>query len=274
MVFVPLLASHQTTNLHLALPAILGFLAMSAAASSGYIFNDLVDVGPDRMHKYKKTRPIASGQVSRCVAVIHMVGLSLVGLLVPCCYDLRFSGLIILYLIATVGYTVAGKRIAILDVLALALFYVFRIVLGGLFAGIVVTDWLLVCSFFYFLSVAFAKRHGGLADVAGPKAHSPYVAHDKVFLMIQGVGAGVGAVLVLAIYLKSDHVHSLYAKPDWLWFLVISLHVWLMRLWLKASRSELHHDPVTFALKDPISLLLGGVAFMAFALAGALKGGS
>jgi hypothetical protein len=32
---------------------------------------------------------------------------------------------------------------------------------------------------------------------------------------------------------------------------------WLQRVWLVAARGELDEDPVVFAMKDPLSLLIG-----------------
>ena len=44
---------------------------------------------------------------------------------------------------------------------------------------------------------------------------------------------------------------------------------WVSRVWLKASRSEMHDDPVVFALSDRLSLLATaaaiGVVLMAIA---------
>ena len=37
------------------------------------------------------------------------------------------------------------------------------------------------------------------------------------------------------------------------------LLLWLSRLWLQASRGELHEDPVVYAITDKRSLLLGAV---------------
>jgi hypothetical protein len=37
------------------------------------------------------------------------------------------------------------------------------------------------------------------------------------------------------------------------------LLLWLSRLWLMASRGELHEDPVVYAITDKRSLLLGAI---------------
>jgi hypothetical protein len=37
------------------------------------------------------------------------------------------------------------------------------------------------------------------------------------------------------------------------------LLMWISRLWLQASRGDLHEDPVVYAITDKRSLLLGAI---------------
>ena len=52
----------------------------------------------------------------------------------------------------------------------------------------------------------------------------------------------------------------LYAHPSRLSLLVPVLLLWLCRVWLLASRGELHEDPVVYAITDRTSWLLGAVS--------------
>jgi len=58
---VPLVASHQVANLHALMAVGISFMAFSAAASSVYLVNDLLDLEADRIHPTKRNRPFASG---------------------------------------------------------------------------------------------------------------------------------------------------------------------------------------------------------------------
>jgi hypothetical protein len=51
----------------------------------------------------------------------------------------------------------------------------------------------------------------------------------------------------------------LYPHHARLWLLVPVLLLWISRLWLLASRGQLHEDPVVYAITDKRSLLLGVV---------------
>jgi 4-hydroxybenzoate polyprenyltransferase len=72
-----------------------------------------------------------------------------------------------------------------------------------------------------------------------------------------GWGSAFGALLVIALYLGSDKVQTLYRHPAFIWFTCPAVIFWLGRIWFLAQRGKLHDDPVVFALSDPISYLTG-----------------
>jgi hypothetical protein len=75
-----------------------------------------------------------------------------------------------------------------------------------------------------------------------------------------GTSSGSASVLVFLLYLGNLSAASkLYVHVTRLWLLVPVLLLWLYRLWLQASRGELHEDPVVYAITDKRSLLLGAV---------------
>jgi 4-hydroxybenzoate polyprenyltransferase len=74
-----------------------------------------------------------------------------------------------------------------------------------------------------------------------------------------GVAAGFAAALLLALYLNSDTVLQLYGHPERLWLALPVLLYWILWTWLRASRGEMHDDPVVFAMRDRASLIAGAV---------------
>jgi 4-hydroxybenzoate polyprenyltransferase len=132
-----------------------------------------------------------------------------------------------------------------------------------------VSDWLATFSMFLFLSLALVKRTGELkryADTDGATAGRGYAASDQPQLATLGVASGYISVLVLALYLSSDHVTTLYAHPRRLWLLCPLALYWTGRLWFLANRGVVHDDPVVFALKDKVSwAVLAGAALVVVA---------
>ena len=56
---------------------------------------------------------------------------------------------------------------------------------------------------------------------------------------------------------RAPDVEILYRHAMRLWLIVPLLLLWILRVWLKASRGELDDDPVIFALRDKMSLAIG-----------------
>ena len=64
LIFVPLILSHQVTNIEKMTAAVIAFVAFGLCASATYIWNDLLDLPSDRRHPTKRKRPLASGQIA------------------------------------------------------------------------------------------------------------------------------------------------------------------------------------------------------------------
>jgi hypothetical protein len=83
-----------------------------------------------------------------------------------------------------------------------------------------------------------------------------------------GVGAGLLSILILILYIVEDAFMSVgYGSPGWLRLIPLLFSVWVGRVWLLAHRGEMADDPVSFALRDRTSLLLGSGVAAAFMLA-------
>ena len=162
LVFVPVLAAHDTSGLGTALAA---FIAFSMMASSVYVMNDLLDLGADRAHPRKRNRPFAAVTVpighGMIMAPLLILGAIFVALIFT---SPSFLAVLLLYYIANIAYSTVLKRKLIIDVWTLGGLYTARIVGGGAAAGIILSPWLLAFSMFLFLSLAAVKRQAELMD--------------------------------------------------------------------------------------------------------------
>jgi len=176
---------------------------------------------------------------------------------------LSFAGLLVLYLLTNVLYSMWLKRKTMIDVLVLAGLYTARILAGGFATDTPVSQWLIGFSVFFFTSLAFAKRYAELARLADEGQEAPggrgYAVTDQSLIESMGSTSGYLSVLVLALYINGEVVKELYTY-DWLLWLVCPLLLyWISRIWLKAKRRRLTEDPVVFALRDPASWIVGVV---------------
>ena len=175
-VFLPLFFSGNITNADLVLKSIVAFVIFSFAASFIYILNDYSDVESDRQHPEKRMRPIASGAVSKNTAVLILVlvlagGLLLLG--VSHFYlhidIVKFSSVILFYVLLNIAYTFHLKHVAIIDVSIIATGFVLRVLAGGYISGIPISQWAILLTFVLALVLAFGKRRGELinAQISG-----------------------------------------------------------------------------------------------------------
>jgi len=74
-------------------------------------------------------------------------------------------------------------------------------------------------------------------------------------------------VVVLALYVNSETVMQNYRLPQAIWLLCPLLLYWLSRLWLKARRGLLDDDPIVFALRDGVSLMIVAISAVVLAIA-------
>lgn len=264
LLFVPLYFSHQYNDIGLVWKAAMAFLSFSFCASSIYVLNDLVDLPADRQHRSKRNRPLAAGTLSigdglALFAVALALSLAIGGFFVGPNFVLVLLG----YVALTTLYSFVLKQQMIVDVLALASLFTYRVVAGGVAVDVKLSPWLLAFSIFFFTSLAFVKRYSELIQVKGDGGQSlkgrNYVPADIPIITSAGPAAGLLAVLVFALYINSPAMTVYYSVPEALWGICLILVYWIMRIWFLAARNQMHDDPVLFAVKDKISLAAGAL---------------
>jgi len=261
LIFLPIATAHRLFNPTELVQECIAFMAFSLCASSLYVFNDLLDLPADRRHPKKRFRPFASGALSIQTGVLLQPLLLLAAFLISILVlPSAFSYLLLTYAMTTMAYSIYLKKTAILDVLTLASLYTLRIIAGGVAVGITISSWLLAFSLFFFLSLAIGKRYAELqfrkvSTFQGIERRA-YVGADKDILATMGVISGYMSVLVLALYINSQEVTTLYTNPQLLWLICPLLLYWISRTWLLAHRGTPDDDPLIAALKDPRSYVV------------------
>ena len=271
LVLVPFLLSHSLTGPHIA-AAITAFFCFSFCASATYIVNDMLDIDADRRHPRKHARPFASGDMSAFtgafIAIVFVAGALLgAGFLLPSAFLLW----LLVYIIATLSYSLYLKRIVLVDVILLSCLYTVRVLAGGAATGVAISPWLSAFSVFLFLSLAMVKRFSELRNALerGTKfAHGRgYLSVDIEQLRSFGTASAYASVVVFAMYISGHDVTTLYHHPGRLWLAAPLMLLWLSRVWLLASRGELNEDPIIFAVTDRMSLLIGAAVVLIAVLA-------
>ncbi|MBS0419115.1 MAG: UbiA family prenyltransferase [Proteobacteria bacterium] len=261
LIVVPLLAAHTAGNVHSLLNVALATVAFCLCASSVYVLNDLLDLEADRAHARKSKRPFAAGTLSIAAGLAMVPALLGTSVVIAAFLPVKFELVFATYYVLTVAYSFSLKGRVIVDAMTLAGLYTLRIIAGAAAAQVPLSFWLLLFSVFLFLSLAFVKRFAELDALRRQQrlraAGRGYHVEDLPVLQSLGSAAGYLSVLVLALYINSPAIEGLYRQPKLIWLLCVLMLYWVSRVWMKAQRGEMHDDPVVFALKDRISLIVG-----------------
>ena len=143
LVAVPPVFAHLPLSLDLSSRVAAGIVAMSLAASAGYIINDLKDAAFDRLHAHKRQRPIAQGIIRPASALAAVLGLIATSLgIAASLLGSTATWMIVAYLGATIAYSSYFRRVAGADILVLAGLYIWRLLIGGEIAGTPLSAWL------------------------------------------------------------------------------------------------------------------------------------
>ncbi len=140
------------------LKTVQAFLLFCSFSSATYLLNDVFDLRRDKLHPFKKKRPIASGLVPIPLAV----GLALLLIIIslPLSYKLSpaFFFASLTYLLLQLFYSSYLKEVILLDVLVIATGFVLR-VYGGVWAiDVHLNVWFLLSVTSFALFLAIGKR--------------------------------------------------------------------------------------------------------------------
>lgn len=254
LVFVPAILTHTIFYPEILLASVLAFVAFSAAASAIYILNDIIDLPLDRQHARKRLRPFASGALSIPFGLKVSIFLLLLAAASCLLLPLEFALVIGLYLVATTAYSLALKRMLLIDVICLAALYAMRLLGGTAATEIPQSFWLMAFAMFFFLSLAMVKRYVELQHSTVTEkdriAGRGYRPEDMNVVGQSGVASGFTAAVVLALYINSAAVQELYTYQWLIWPLVPIVLYIIIRVWILAHRKEMDDDPVVFLAND------------------------
>lgn len=143
--------------------ALLATIAFSLLASGVYLINDWVDREKDRLHPEKRKRPIAAGHLTLRGA-LGLVALSWGGAAALGAFlGPSFLGVLLGYLALQAAYTWVLKHHVILDVMAIAMGFILRVVAGAAAINVEVSNWLFLCTLLGAVFLGFAKRWAELS---------------------------------------------------------------------------------------------------------------
>jgi 4-hydroxybenzoate polyprenyltransferase len=164
-IFAPVIFSLHIFEVKFLLKSSIAFCLFSLIAGTIYIFNDCFDKNLDKFHPKKKYRPIVSGKLSLPVAIFGAIILLCSSLLGIFLFHKEFFWIALVYIIINIFYSKFLKTVVILDIMIIALGFVFRVKIGGVINDIDLSPWILIITYLLAIFLALIKRRQELIKV-------------------------------------------------------------------------------------------------------------
>src|SRR5688500_2542322 len=175
-IFFGLIFDKQLFSFTPFLRTLAGFFLFCLISSAVYILNDITDIEADRQHPEKKYRPPTSSVLPVRLALVAAIVLALIALLLGYWMAPAFAGILAIYLILNVLYSLWLKHVPILDVLIISSGFVLRVAAGvALITVERFSPWLYVITTLFSLYIGLGKRRAEMNLLADGAA-----AHRKV----------------------------------------------------------------------------------------------
>jgi len=178
---------------------LLAFAAFSVAASGAYFLNDVVDRDADRRHPNKRSRPIAAGVIATPIATILAVLLLVTGVAgAAAAGGVQLGAVVAGYAGLTVSYSFWLKRIAVVDLAAVAAGFVLRAIGGGVAADVPISDWFLIVTSAGSLFMIAGKRAAEHSNLGDARGHTRAILEAYSIPFLRYVRATASAVAISA----------------------------------------------------------------------------
>ena len=245
------------------------FISFCFLSSAIYLINDIADRNSDRAHPEKRNRPIASGQLSITVAAISagillLAGAGIIAYLSAGLYEptRHLAGLGLAawagaYVVINLAYSLGLKNKPIIDVIIIAMGFVFRAMAGAEAISVMTSSWLVICTFTLCLFIALAKRRGeiiSLGEQASQTRRVNYFYSPTNIEHMLAVSAGL-AILTYMLYCLADQTVERIGSANLIW--TIPIVVYGMFRYYCLTLATKKADPVEVLLHDKVLWLVG-----------------
>lgn len=232
-------AFNDPVKVSLAFQAVVLFCCASSAV---YLMNDVLDAPRDRLHPTKKLRPIARGVLSAGAAIITAIIMGSVAVIGSFVISKPFAGLLVIYIILQILYSLILKKIVIIDVITLALGFVIRVIAGAVVINVSFSPWLIFCTFFLTLFLAITKRRSELAALGSDATRPVLDQYSLTFL-------GQMNMIVLPLTLMTYSLYTFSSEHSRFLMITVPIVLYgLFRYQLLANQTTFHGDGPTDVL--------------------------
>jgi len=251
-VFGPIIFSKHLFDVQYVSASFLAFLSFCFLSSTIYIINDIIDIESDKLHPIKRNRPIPSKRISIPVAIIIAIILLLIVIFINVFLDQYFQLVSVSYFILNILYTFWFKHIVILDVFSIAGGFMLRVLGGAIVINVPASPWLIICTLFISLFLAFAKRRSEIItmeDKQNSTTRKVLDDYDLKFLDIMLVITSSGMAISYSLYTVSERTIKELNTDNLIYTTIFVLYGIFRYLYLLLKKN-IGEDTAQVLLKD------------------------
>ena len=248
IIFIPLIFAKKLFELDAFVLSSIAFVSFILASSIIYIFNDICDLEKDKKHPIKKNRPLANNSLKKKDAylLIILLGLLLLALLKS---NISILGIIIIFFILNIFYSLYFKNVIIIDLVIISLSYVIRVLAGSIIINVPLSAWLLICVFTASLFLISFKRLAEI-QISGFKSRPILKKYNNEILLKI---IDVSAICFIIIY----SLYTVFVNPNLIYTIPLIFLGFFRYYYLYYTTKTFEESPVKIIFSDkPILVLL------------------
>jgi decaprenyl-phosphate phosphoribosyltransferase len=257
LIITPAFFGMQLLEENVLLETFLGVFGFCLLASGIYVINDLFDKQSDQHHPVKKFRPIASGAIGVKSAIIILIILLGCAFTIAAYLDLIVIGLFSIYLTVNIFYSLALKKIPILDLACIGSGFVIRILVGAAIANISASPWLLALTLLMavFLPLVKRKNESFVSSNYDLKLRTNASFYGSLNYKIV---LPLYALIIAGSYFmfSLSEVAGQLSDSKFLWVSSFPVAIALLRFTFISLKKENIQDPIHLILRDWIIVLM------------------
>lgn len=250
LIFFPAFFAQRILEGPLLFKLFAAFTAFSLLASAVYIFNDYHDREADRQHPEKRKRPLAAGLVPINLAISTGIILVLAGLGGLLFLSWQAFAIGLTYIFLNIAYTSWLKKIAIVDVVVIAIGFELRLGIGAAIGDIPLSMWIILMTFLGAMFLGFAKRKDDVILAASGKEVRKSIEGYNLEFIKQAMLTMAPVIIVSYIsYTISNEVQSRFESQH-LYLSVIWVLLGILRYFQLIWVAEKRGGPTQIFLQD------------------------
>ena len=247
IVFAPLFFTFEI-NLDSYLVTLVAFVLFYLASSTIYIFNDIVDLEKDKLHRFKMNRPIASGRVTVKEAKYLLIILLIFSTFIPFLFNGKLFLIILIYLTLNILYSLILKKYFLVDVIIIAFGFILRLFAGAVVTDISLSPWIILITFLLASLLAVSKRMDSESTMSADSTNTSKLytqKNIKVLILILTVSL-IGVYILFTLFSEIIIKHNILYLPVNSIFVVFGVARYLYLL----SKNPINYDPIAIFFSD------------------------